>query len=462
MWIFIPDLDDSKEPWVGTVTPPAQPGASWTFELIRQVEESVSYDASTLDNRPAVIGLVNYQQKCTLLRPRVLHIDPGSLGVRLPLQRTRITGEFDGLLTDLAVEDVTAETFDGFELDSSSFGVWYAPPAFTSRLDGATRTYKIEIPDTKTIKLPLQGLGTLTVMTAAQVAEKGRTAQIRSSAFLHVDFDYPASLESTIELSLELEQLFGFLIGYRGPFPKIRTWLNKTYRVGSYDLPEDGVLEMAGMDWKPGEEPHRMECIHRDGLGGATLESVLGIYLVDRPGFLIRFNAIEMCRHFTSNLNTQFSIIIPAFESYLKARYTTPDEADYTSSEAAFFAWVDTAPDEAIKDFSRKHLSVVERKAPSLQTLVGRAIAMANEKGFVFPTTLAKRIAARRGKLFHSVAGFEEGEAQLFYEEVRAVVGLLLLHTFDDLGVDVSYMGQDYNVRELRTFTARGAPKDGA
>lgn len=458
MWIYIPDLDEKKEAWVGAVEPPTTPGASWTFELIRHVEIADAYDVSTVDGRAAVLGLLNHQQKCTLLRPMVLHKDPGSIGVRLPAQRTRITGEFEGLLTDLPVEDVTAPIFAGFSFDSPSFGVWFGASAFKSHLDADARTYSVDIAKTETKKFSLGDIGGLSCTTGVELRERGRSATLQSVAYVRVDYASPASLDALIQLSSDLERLFGFLVGVRGPFPKIRTWLTSTYRVGKHDLPEDGTLEMAGFDWKPGETPHRLECIHREGLAGGDLASVLQHFLGIRESVMARIHVVEACRHFTSNLNSQFSMVMPVLEAYLKTRYTEPDEAQYLESQDAFFAWVDSALDPAIGAFSKKHLKVVKSKAPSLPSLLGRAIDTMNAKGFDFPSGLANRISSRRGRLFHSVPSFEEGEAQGFYEEVRAAVGLLLLHTFDDLGIDVSYLSAEYSVKELRSFTTHGRP----
>jgi hypothetical protein len=462
VWIYIPDLDDKKEPWIGTVVPPARPGESWTFELIRHVEIADMYDASTLDERPGVVGLLNHQQQCTLLRPLVLHKDPGSAGIRLNGYRTRITGEFEGLLTGLSVEDVTAPIFAGFSFDSPSFGVWFAPPAFSSRFDSETRTYSVAIKPTESENLTLGTFGNLTCTTGAEVRERGRSGTLHSASLLRLIYDDPASLDDVIQLSTDLERLFGFLIGFRGGFPTIKTWLTTTYRVGKTDLPLDGTLELAGLDWKDGDLPHRLECIHRVGMGGGDLPTVLECFLANRESVMARVHAIETCRHFTNNLNSQFSVIMPAFEAYLKARYTETDETEYLEQRDAFFAWVDQAPDAAIGEFSKKHLKEVNTKAPSLQILISRAIDAMNAKGFVFPAGLARRITKRRGSLFHSVASFEVGEARTFYEEVRAAVGLLMLHTYEDLGIDVSYLSTEYGVKELRSFTVHGQTAEAA
>jgi hypothetical protein len=46
-----------------------------------------------------------------------------------------------------------------------------------------------------------------------------------------------------------------------------------------------------------------------------------------------------------------------------------------------------------------------------------------------------------------------EKDVRSFYEEVQAATGLLMLHTYDDLGIDLSYLaGQYVGLSEFRSF----------
>lgn len=101
MWIYVPDTDERKEPWIGKISSDESPKSSWTFELIRHADLENMYQTSPFDKKGTVIGLLDHQRNCTLIRPLVHHIDPGSLGVRIGFQRTRIEGQFGALLTDL-------------------------------------------------------------------------------------------------------------------------------------------------------------------------------------------------------------------------------------------------------------------------------------------------------------------------------------------------------------------------
>ncbi len=185
-----------------------------------------------------------------------------------------------------------------------------------------------------------------------------------------------------------------------------------------------------------------MRCIHLQGQGGGAINTILKKFFRDNDSILARIHTIDFCRHFSSNLMDRFSVIMPVLEEYLKRRYAFEDEARYNESEKAFFEWVDKSDDENIKEFSRKHLNVVDRKSPSMKSLLGRAIEFVNKSGFSFPSGMSDRITSRRGKLFHSVAKMDEGEARNFQVEVAAATGLLLLHTFDDLGIDIAHLAE--------------------
>ena len=119
-----------------------------------------------------------------------------------------------------------------------------------------------------------------------------------------------------------------------------------------------------------------MRCIHLQGPGRRyDPYTILEKFFIDNDSILARIHSIDFCRHFTSNLNDRFSVIMPVLEAYLKRRYTSADEESYLQSEKAFFEWVDKADNDNIKEFSRKHLNVVNRKSPSLKTLLGRALS---------------------------------------------------------------------------------------
>jgi ApeA N-terminal domain 1 len=368
-------------------------------------------------------------------------------------------GEFDGFLKDLAIDDASKEVFEGLSFDSEAFGVWYAPPAFTTNLDAPTRRYSVEIrePETKSFDLP--EMGRITCTTEAEVASRGYSGSIRSAAIFRIDFHKPISLSELVATCRGLARLFGFLIGFRGRLPTFTTWLKETYKVGDAELRRDGSLEIAGVDWRHTELPHPMNCIHRRGCGGGTLERVLESFLRNSNETLGRIHAVEFSRYFSRSLNDRFSVVMPALEGYVTRRYMAPDEATYIKSEKAFFDWIKKSDNEEIIEFSRKHIIVTDRKSPSLKTLLGRAIAFVNSKGFSFPSEIADSLQSRRGTLFHSMpATMTETDVMDFYTEVLAATALLMLHTFDELGIDISCLTESYMpLSEFREFFRKPA-----
>jgi hypothetical protein len=242
-----------------------------------------------------------------------------------------------------------------------------------------------------------------------------------------------------------LERLFGFLIGFRGKPPTFNVWLNKTYKVGEHELAEDGNLDIAGINWVEKDLPHPLECIHVNGLGGASLQHILEKFLADQENIVTRIHAVEFSRFFSKFINDRFPMVMPVLESYVRSKYVDPDEASYIQHEKQFFEWVDQSNSEDIKEFARKHLSLKDSKAPSLATLLTRAIDAINASGFCFPRQMADRIQRRRGRLFHAAtAQMEEQEVREWFDEVQAATGLLMLHTYTDLGIDIASLANRY------------------
>jgi hypothetical protein len=373
--------------------------------------------------------------------------------VRIQTPRIRITGEFQALLSDLPIADANENAFAGTSFQSDAFSAWYAPPMYSTDFDFKTRTHAVEISKTKNDEFDLLTIGRVKCTSGVEISSEVRSGVIRSATVFQLDFLSPVSLNEVMATCFSLERLFGFLIGFRGKPPIFNTWLNKTYKVGEHELKYDGKLDIGGINWKEGQPPHPMECIHLNSLGGASLQAILEKFVVNRDDIVTRIHTVEFSRFFSKNINERFSIVMPILESYLKKKYTTPDETTYMEHEKEFFDWIESSKSEAIIEFSRKHIEVKERKTPSLKTLLTRAIDEVNRYGFQFPQQMAGRIQDRRGRLFHSAPQMEEREALELFDEVRAATGLLMLHTYLDLGIDISVLSKRYSaLGDLRGF----------
>lgn len=445
MWICIPD-EDGKDPWTGTLSRSEGSSASWKFELIRHVEQKSLYDTTPFNDQRPVIGLLDYQVRCTLIRPIVTVVDPGSVGVLINFLRIRIEGICDALLTGLPISSPTEACFLSLSFKSEAFTIWYAPPVHRRKPTSIPRTPEIEIKPDKTDAFLLPGLGRVECTIGAEFSDEGvYSMSITSTSLFRLGFETPRSLEEIYRICFGLERLFGFLIGHRGTLPEFKIQMNKKYRVGGHEIHHEGTLDIGGyyhVDRKP---PHPMRCIHLAHVGAIRVEKVVTNFLDNQSDLLTRMHAVEFCRFFSSNLNDQFSVIMPVLEEFLKERYSKADEISYLQNRSRFFDYVDKSQDEAIREFARKHLVVKDDKSPSLATLIGRAIDYLNAKGFVFSPTLAKQIQQRRGKMFHSTPDMSEADVGAFQDEIIAATAIVLLHTFEDVGVDPSLLKDSFS-----------------
>ncbi len=135
MWIYVPD-EDGREAWTGNIFRSEVPQSRWRFELIRHVKDLGDlYGTKPFDKQQPIIGLLDYQTLCTVVRPLVTHIDPGSVGALINFHRMRIEGECGALLTGLAIENPSDDLFLGLKFTSEAFTTWYAPPAHRHKYD---------------------------------------------------------------------------------------------------------------------------------------------------------------------------------------------------------------------------------------------------------------------------------------------------------------------------------------
>ncbi|MGH1591336.1 hypothetical protein ACRBEV_26955 [Methylobacterium phyllosphaerae] len=452
MWIYIPDPDE-KEPWIGQVKRGITANSSWRFEFVRIVDPEDLYRQAPFEGANNVIGLLDHQKPCTLIRPIVERVDPGKLDIKNKSQRTIITGIFQALLSDIPAEDGDEQKFLGLRFGSDSLDAWYGAPTFERDFDSTTKTPAIDIKPREITNFTVDGLGQVTIARAALITDKIRSSSLQSATTFKVEFDKPRSINQLMSLAFGLERLFGFLIGFRGRYPIFSTWISSKITAGDLEYNYDGTLEIGNLDWTEGETPDRFSCVHGDGLPGADLPAILSQFLSQEKEMVDRIHAVEFGRFFSRNLNDRFAVMMPVLESYVQARYKTGEEESYIEAQDEFFAWIDKSPSHAVREFPKKHVSLKNKKAPSLKTLLTRAIETVNAKGFAFNPELAGRIQDRRGALFHAAPQMDKDEALSFALEVRAITGLLLLHILEDLGIDVAYLAHRYHaLGDMRPF----------
>lgn len=453
MWILIRDSDCAKEPWVGQITRAVVAKSPMRFELVRPVDFADLYRKEPFLAANNVIGLLDYQKPCTLIRPIVERIDPGRLDVKNKSQRTIITGVFQALLSDIPVEDGDEQKFLGFAFESESLDAWHGTLAFDHNFDFETRTTRLDIKPNETTTFTVVGLGRVTVTRTALLTSERRYSSVHSATVFKVEFEKPKSINEVMSLAFGLARLFGFLIGFRGPYPVFTTWTADKIKLGDTEVNYDGTLEIGSVDWSEGDGPHALSCVHLKGIADAELPSILERFLSREKDIVDQIHAVEFSRFFSRNLNDRFAVTMPVLDGYVQSRYKTSKEESFIAAQAEFFAYVDASPSMAVREFSKKHIKVHNKKAPGLKTLLSRAIAFVNSKGFCFDPVLASRIDDRRGRLFHAAPLMGKEEVRSFYLEVQAITGLLLLHTLTDLGIDIAYLADRYHaLGDMRPF----------
>ncbi|MCH7725784.1 MAG: hypothetical protein IH991_04785, partial [Planctomycetes bacterium] len=385
-----------------------------------------------------------------MLRPIVTTVDPGKIGMTHPWLRTRLEGSFQALLTGKAVTDEHEPLFSGVGFESASFSAWYGGRIFSETHDSEYRTRSIEVGEPQTEKIVISGIGELEAIRQAHVASDHASSQVRALSILRINFDRMLSLSEAMDLSLGLELVFGFLVGFRPEPPTFHLWWPPHAEDESSEI-RDAELELGGVHFRSDKSPHPFNCVHVRGRDGAGLEQVVAGYAANPSDIVNRIHAIQIGRWFGSTLNDKFAAVMPIFEECLKAKYRLAPELTYMEAEAKFFAYVDSSGDPDLIEFSKKHLEVKDRKSPSLSTLIGRALDELNAAGFRFDLKLASRIAKRRATMFHSAPLMSDNDVREFYTETRAVTAALMLLTLRDLAVDISQLPQAYNA--MNDFT---------
>lgn len=459
MWlkVFDPKLPDS-EPWIGKISLEDDQKSRWQFELIRSLDGmSESYAPITYFNESqSLTGLLDLQRDCTLIRPMVTNLNPGSFGVYQVGHRTKLNGQFQALLENAAVKDLDAPRVLGVSIASDSFASWYAKIS-RSEIENQTSSpmgnYEEEI-------ISIQGLGKVTCRYGFSKSMTTWEDKEKSYSAFNIDFDHKISVNDSMVWCFELECLFQFLVGLSTKWSKFSLKMDETYQSGSDTHHYFSELTFSKTPYKNLERPHPFECAHNNRRCSADLEQILNCYVEDRKNLAERIQAIRYARLMANSLQEKFTTTLPVLEAYLTKTYQNYDEVSFLESKKAFFDWVEKSDNSDVLDFSKKHIKVADAKAPSLKNLILRAMESVNSEGYKFSENLSDKITKRRGRVFHNNLTIDDHDDGMnFRAEVFTIIGLLALHTYRDLGLDISKLesGRSGN-QEIQWFFKPPAP----
>ncbi|MCP1203734.1 hypothetical protein [Acetobacter oryzoeni] len=447
-WISVPEAGDNHNGWTGRIWPEGEGIRRWRFEAIRAVKSHGIYDQGVFGSvRPVSVAL-DYQQPSTLIRPIVSSVDPGKIGSLHPEMRTKIAGTFQGLLTGCAIDDEHEAMFSGLGFESSAFRSWYGNPRIKDVVDDKYQLKSVEVApnEEKTFEVP--DFGTVEAFKGTSFHNGPNSSKLIPQSVFRLKFTALRSLDESIDVCLGLELVFGFLAGFRPKLPIFCLWLPTDGT--SMRRSQDPKLDLGGVHFRDEEPPHPLNRIHGCGWDEVGLEEVISAYLKAPRDLVNRIHAVQLGRWFATNLNDKFSAVMPTFEEYLQSRFKNEEEENFLHSQRIFFDYIDASADPEIAQFSKKHIQVKSSKAPSLVTLLNRAINTLRDSGFRFDETLPRRIAKRRATMFHSAPIMNDDDVQAFYEETRAVTFMLMLFTLKDFGVSLERLSKAY--QPLATF----------
>lgn len=430
-WIFVPGQNDD-DAWTGLIQTPTNPQERASFEVV-QMGGGLFINSETIFEQNEVVEVVvDFQKPSTMIWPNVRQINSGS---GTSHSRTLLNGSFQHLLEGIFISDLNEKVFEGVHIQSESFRLWYAPTFRPKIKRGETDTLLLEKPGEKVFNI--KGLGTLKCLLLHSEKRNQNSQTISPKASLEIHFSEARSLREVIQVVWNIESLFGFLIGFRLKVPTSTVWTKEKYKLNSKELPRTGELRMFNRNWTTDKSPNQSNIQHFNSDNSPGLESIVENFFQNRESFMSRINAINYSNLFSKSLEQSFKHIIPTFEEYLKSRFYDGEETNFKNVQKKFFDYIAEAGDDAITEFSLKHIKVVsEGKRPGLKQLINRAVTSLNDMNVNFPTDISKKINLHRGIIFHTTPKFDQKKVQELYECTRAASFMLTLLTYEDLGIN--------------------------
>ena len=418
--------DQRQGTWTGRVAIDPPSGEASRFEMVRQVTPKQLY-ANPFADAATITGLLDFQTPFTLLKPFVDTVQPGQLSTGNTALTTKLGGSAQEILVGAAVADPSEPMFKSFSFESDAFRSWLAPALSGNPAPGSA-DITINTDDR------IEGFGRLICRGGTKAGSNLWSRHMRTAAMFAIVFDAPQSLDDIVARSYACDRLIGFLVGARLKPPEISLERSEQHR----EQP-NARLRLTGLRWTDAEPPFNSECPHSRLIGDVALPQLVRTFLTNEAPLLAAIDAVEIARFFASDIVEKFRVVMPVLEETLMRLFKSPAEADHLDRQTAYWAWFEAHAPAEFAEFSRKHLKVTNGKSPDLTTLLSRAIAAINTCGFNIPSVMARRIKARRASLFHSAAHVLTSEDALaFALETRAATLLLLLLTFQQLGLDVA------------------------
>lgn len=443
MHIFIPPRQgSSNQPWIGNISPDLDPDRSWSFELLRHVDFKDIYGKDPFDQRNSVAGYIDLQRACTLIHPIVTQVSPGSFGERFVRARTKIKGVFHALLDGIALTDDTSKCIRSVTLISDAFNAWYSKPE-SNIVEGDQWPPIVKINPSKSTRFILDGIGNIKCTTGDDVTYGMGYLNTKHGSQITIDLNESIDIFSTVHLLLEVEQLYSFLIGRRCRKPKFKVFLDEHAHGASYIGAREAELDIGRVQWGEYDPPPWFECRHTNHGVEDLSYIILNNFFKQKRDLTYRMHAVEFGQNPAHHLEQRFFFVVPMLEQVIKSKFNTKEEINYIEMKDAFFNWIEQSRSKDIITFSQKHVQVVDNKHPSLQVQLTRAIEHINGQGYNLPLKHAERIKRRRGKLFHSIHDVGGNEISEFSKDVRMATFILMMLTFEDLGIDISTLNKD-------------------
>lgn len=446
--IYIRDPNSNRQAWTGEIRYPTSSAETFKFEAIRPNGITDLYcttpfemNAGDLNVVNCIEGLLDFQRPCTLVRPLIVSVNPGSLGTSVHGLRTVVKGSFSALVTGESVSDADRPIFKELSFSSASLAAWAKAVEVEEDELEAGKKYSLKYSAPNTRRYRLDGIGVAELSTSFSRSWTQSSRSIKARPLFTLRFTKLMSLNMIMKIAGELETLFSFLVGHPTEFPDF------TLKAGRGSRSRYAILTLSGVHHKPTDESlDKDRCIHFEGCDRATLGVILRNFFLNREDFIERIMTINYSTHFAKTVNDAFSSTVPILEIYLKRRFKNTEEAQLHNLKEEFFSFIEREAKEELREFSRKHIKFVKEKPRGLLQYIEEAITYLNERGWKIPTKMARNIRDRRGAAFHGTWSLKGDDFYKFHWENKIARAILLFLTLEELGIDIEKAAKRYPV----------------
>lgn len=420
IYTLVPCNDETGD-WFAKITATARSGKFFKIEAHRKIEPEHGLRAfKTRSNSPfdrvTIPCFLKLAFKGTLDRVSVLEQSIGATGPAVVFETQKVLAEAQYILFGEGYDFDFLPTYSSVTFRPSGLAQWVSDGLGRPSADHFKST------DTRLETFAVDSLGRFGIFLSHEGAIGIGKDSRKFTPYLSIEFSHPRSFVQIAGICAQLDSMFSFLT-----MTAVKPSKLILKPADADDPAQRHTLLRSGQLWNyPSRDRTHTRFLSRKDV--PSLAMVIDGAMKSWGESTLLLEAINQSLHFSESCDDCFRKVFPRLERFLDAWFSGKDDADFRQHKDKFFHYIASSDDSSIKEFSRKHISVKDKKSRSLLQKLEKAIMTLNEAiGSKIDFGNAREICDFRTTQFHGTNFVEVAQATANCEKVAGLCNFMLV-----------------------------------